>query len=345
MKVVDEGSIETAIRSELLNPLTDTYRFDDLITTLILLLHAQEQGISFMQARLCPEIRIAITRTMNWLIDTRRIVFARIFPERFWHCFSEEEKKPWLKRIDYEIEEQHKRLRPDIGSSSDKVRLSMLGTVGYRKEDRFEGIKGIRLKQVLGLMTLNCIIARPLSRSEFFSVVADEGADDETRRNAVKVAVYQLRKLLGQQSILQGEDTPQLNLDLVQVDLVDAWRAMVKSESEFNDGLLKNSTVQLYKVLHLLNGEVPFPTLYDSVFESAREDIETRLRRIIVNVCRALLQYGDEEYCESLLRQAVRQLPGDGELDELLLHVLEVGEKRTEAVRMKRSIAESEGVQ
>jgi hypothetical protein len=301
-----EESVETAIRAELLNPLNDAYRTDDLMTTLILLVHAGEQGISSMQNRLCVEIRQAVVRTMNWLIDSRRIIFARVFPERFWHCFNEDERVGWLQRIDHELAEQQKRLRPDDEDLIRRVGVSMLGKISYRLPGEEEvGIKGIRLKQLLGLMTLNAIITRPLGRGEFFAVMAGADADAEARRNTVKVAVYQIRKLLGQQSILQGEDVPRINPELVQVDLIDAHRAISQAEHQFNHGSLKNAATQLFKGLHLLAGEVAFPTLYDPVFESAREDLESRLRRVILNTGRGLLHNGDEKTCEALLRQAI----------------------------------------
>ena len=346
----DETSIESAIRSELLDPLCDCYRFDDLISTLTLLSYAESEGISSMRDRLCPDIRLAIIRTMNWLIETRRIVFARIFPEHFPECFTQQEWKEWSGRIDIELEEQRKRLRPDDvdvnNGDNRRVGISMIGSIGYRmgldgrlgSEDSFQAIKGIRLKQLLGLMTLSAIVERPLSRAEFFAVVADDGADDESRRNAVKVAVYQLRKLLGPQSIQQGDETPRLNLEVVRVDLIEACQAIARAESEFGSGSLKNAATALLRALHILNSEVAYPTLYDQTFESAREDLETRLRRIILNVSRRLLAQGDESTCEAILRQGVRQISGDEEIEEELLLVLGVTEKRLDAVRMRGAV-------
>jgi|GEM_PF-3879582 len=317
--------------------------FMDRLTLLALLVHAEDEGISDLSVRFRPEIRDAIFRMMTWLIETRRIVFARVFPAWFPRFFETEEITAWTALIDRELAAQDERLRPSTNDTEREVEISMLGNITYRRNDEERrGVKGIRLKQLLGLMTLDAIIPRPLTRSEFFAIATEDGATDETRRNTVKMAVYQLRKLLGPESILQGRETPRLNTEVVRVDLIDAHTAMGAVETELNGGSLKKGTAELYRALHLLNGEVAFPTLYDPVFESAREDLETRLRRIAMSTCQRLLREGDEENCEGILRLAVRQFAGDEEMSEMLLQVLHAREKRTDAVRMMMAGIEEE---
>ncbi|MBK9247656.1 MAG: ATP-binding protein [Ignavibacteria bacterium] len=316
---------------------SNSNRFTDLLSLLIWLRYAALSRIDNYQLLLRPQIRSAIFRTMDWLIESKRIVFACIFPRYFPEYFDEPEIPLWSKRITHELEDQYQRLHYNETNSATPLSLSIVGKVSfqYSGTDEHQTIKGSRLKCILGLMALDLTLTKPLTRQEFFDVVAGEEQDDETKRNTVKVAVYQLRKLLGKDSIIQGKHAPRLNLDYCKIDYIDVWKALLKAEKDVANNKLYNARNKLLYVLRTMNGNVLFPTLYETIFETAREEFETRLRRLILRVCRSIIQVGDSSSCELILQLADHQLSGDQEINDLLVDVLHGQHKFTEAFRVK----------
>jgi len=312
--------------------------FCDTLTLLIALSVSQNRQLNLASKSLKHEIRHKIFRTMNWLIESKRIVFARIFPTHFHQYFEANEIAEWTARIEDELLEQHKRLRPEMFNNYSRLSVSMIGKIGFATEDQRElqTIKGNRLKTLLGLMALDKILPKPLRRTEFLDIAAGEEGEIETKRNTVKVAVYQLRKLLGQDAIIQGKEKPELNLKKVSVDAIEVWDTLIKIENDIERNDLKSARNSALHVLRTYNGDVLFPTLYDNIFEKAREEFENRLRNVLLRVGEFHIRENDMEYAERILSEANAQLPGDEEINNLLTDVLNVQNKKIDAVRAKR---------
>lgn len=333
----NENDLLKSLHSFLNLDMTNANRFTDLVSLLTWLRYAALARIDSYHSLLRPQIRTAIFAAMNWLIESKRIAFAPLFPRYFPEYFDDGEIPQWNLRITQELEEQHQRLHTTETTPEAPLTLSLIGKVRFQLNEskELQTIKGSRLKCLLGLMILDHTLTKPLTRQEFFDIVAGEEQDDETKRNTVKVAVYQLRKLLGKESIIQGKHSPRLNLSYCNVDYINVWKALLKAEKELAKNKLNNARNSLLYVLRTLNGNVLFPTLYETIFETAREEFETRLRKLILRVCRSIMQAGDSSSCEVILHLADNHLSGDQEINDLLIDVLHDQHKYTEAFRVK----------
>jgi DNA-binding SARP family transcriptional activator len=216
-----------------------------------------------------------------------------------------------------------------------RLQLSMLGTIEVTRPDgEVARPRGARLKTLLGVMVADRMLDSPLSNREFYCLAA--GDDDiERARNTVYAAMYRLREIIGPETIRTDGETPQLDLERIQVNLLEAHRLLRESATAAREGSWIRAHTALRTVLKLVGREVAFPTLYDNFFEAAREEFENRLRRTIIAVGSGLLREGDAAHSEEILRLGAGALPEDEEIGELLQHALLAAGKRTEVERVK----------
>jgi len=71
------------------------------------------------------------------------------------------------------------------------------------------------------------------------------------------------------------------------------------------------------QTLDMWNGKVPFPTLYDEVFEDLRTDFENQIRASTLNVGRVLLNGNDNTGVERIAKNFLKHIPDDEEFLEL----------------------------
>lgn len=241
-------------------------------------------------------------------------------------------KKEYLKNIPKEKKNTH------------KVSLYLLGKIEFSIDDAGrEFIRGGRMKSLLGLMTANSIAKKPLERVEFETIAAGEegGKDPELNRKTVGMAVLALRKLIGNETIIQDENgVYQFNKDLVSIDLVRAYKNIRSARKALSSGHLVKAREAMLSAAKLACQKVPYPTLYDGYFESAREDFETYLRNAIYDVAHALVNEEDYSAAEQLLRLGLDWLPDDEEISLLLEKCsIAIGESAAaNAIRVRRKI-------
>ena len=216
------------------------------------------------------------------------------------------------------------------------VRISMLGTirVAVPPED-FAPIRGVRIRTLLGLMVADRMIAAPLSPEEFLALAGGEESDPEHARKKKNMAVVRLREIVGHETILTDGPTPQLNLDLVSVDLLELDSLIRRAQEAVRQDAFVRALPLIEEALNQYNGDVPFPTLYEDFFEAARGDFEYRLRQAVLETGRAVLAMGDAAGAEPFLRKAFELLPGDEDIAALLREVFESSGNRIEAERIR----------
>lgn len=213
----------------------------------------------------------------------------------------------------------------------------MLGSIEAQTPDgTIMQIRGGRLRLLLGLLVADRMLARPLGHREFCRIAGGE-EDAERARKTMNGAVMRLRETVGEDTIMTDGETPSLNLELVDVDLLEALRLMREAGDAMRARLLARALSAVREALDIWNGDVPFPTLYQSFFEAAREDFESGLRTTTMTVARALLAEDDPAGAENLLRRATAILPGDAEIAELLIAALERSGRKTDAERLRLS--------
>jgi hypothetical protein len=216
------------------------------------------------------------------------------------------------------------------------VSVSMLGAIEIAVPGKEpQRLRGDRVCALLGLMVADAMLAQPLSMREFYRLAASDLSDPDDIRKTVNLAVHRLREALGHDAIRTGGEAPSLNRSLVRVDLLDAHRRLGEALDALTEGRTPLAFTAILAALDIWKGDVPFPTLYDEFFISAREDFETRVRRAVLLVSRELLREGDDTSGRLVLERAVEAMPGDGELSEMLFDLLVRLGDRVEAQRIR----------
>lgn len=200
--------------------------------------------------------------------------------------------------------------------------------------------RGARQKSLLGTMVANELVGGRLKRDEFLEAAGIEvdHNDPKLARDAVNSAIYRLRDLVGQDGILTDRATPRLNLAVLRVDLIEAAGLLREAADAMQQGRPARARDAAIRALDLTRGEVPFPTLYEGLFEELRDDLELRLRSVVLRAGALALREGDAEEAESLAGRAWRILPGDDEVAELYCRALEALDRRADAEQVRKKM-------
>ncbi len=279
-------------------------------------------------------IRAALLLVLAWLAERQLGGYLDPLLRMFQRYFTPKELAAARRRSE-EIAAEHARKRAAAETDA-RLRVTMLGTIEVRTPgEEPTRLRGARLKTMLGLLVLDRMLEKPLSYREFVRLAASGEEDPERARKVMNMGVLRLREVVGNEAILTDRETPRLNLERVNVDLLEAHELLRAAADAARAGTLVKAFPPLMRALRLSRGEVPFPSLYDTFFEAAREDFEVELRTASVDVGRGLLREGDAANAEEMLRLAFDAMPGDEEIAELLQEaLLELG-KRAEAARVR----------
>lgn len=285
------------------------------------------------------EIQTGFTNRLEWYDAHGMFPCMMMMISHCGHHLPNKEKAIWEKRIE-ELQKQFQQ-KNKVATQGTQCQLTMLGRVEFILSDgTVQGIRGGRMKSILGLLVADRMSRRPLSKQEFYLLAAGEdGKDFELARKTVNMAIASLRKLFGDQAFLRDEDTIRLNFDFISVDILEAWEALNEAIAAVKHRSLSRARTKLLQALQIAAGEVPFPSLYDDYFEAVREDFETRLRGAAVDIATVLLREGDAVGAEQLLRISFEWLPDDEELANLLQQALIADNRRAEAERVKFQLA------
>jgi hypothetical protein len=288
--------------------------------------------------RFAPIIRDALIRIYEWMYSNSMFGYLRPSVVRYGSYLSESDRLQWMARSE-ELERAFQK-RNRNGDRGERLFITMLGTVEVRvPHDEPYRIRGARLRVVLGLMVADRILARPLSYREFCRIAADNELDMERARKVMNMAVLRLREIVGADAIDTSGETPRLNLERVDVDLLRAHEKLQRSVAFIRDGSLMRALPLLMEVLQISGGRVPFPTLYDNFFEAAREDFETGIRNAVIRLSRELINEGDLDNAELLLRRAYDVIPDDPDFSRILVETLLSIGKRMEAERVRIQVS------
>ena len=290
-----------------------------------------------LRGRLEGAITAAVTRALTWYAD--RGAFPCILPllNDFGDLLPAGEPEVWRARARELAADRARRISGSTPAVDTRIRLTMLGRVEFRLPDRqVIPLRGLRMKAILGLLVADRLARKPLSKQEFYLLAAgDDARDFDLARKTVNMAIAAIRKLLPVDLILRHDDTISLDLDLLSVDLLDASAAVAEALAALRERSFARARSAVVTALDLAAGEVAFPSLYDTYFEAAREDFETRLRNAVVDVGRALLREGDTSGAEEVLERGYEWLPEDEEIGELLRNALVAADRRAEAERIR----------
>jgi DNA-binding SARP family transcriptional activator len=186
------------------------------------------------------------------------------------------------------------------------------------------------------------MLEKTLSYKEFCRLAASGEEDPERARKMVSMGILRLKEAVGPELLDTEGDAPQLNMDVVKVDLLDAYRLLTEATRIARHGGLMRALPMVVEGLDIIKGEVPFPTLYDDFFEAMREDFEFHMREAVIEVGQGLLGEGDAASAEEALRRGFNAMPEDEEITELLCKALELQGKRAEAGRVRLQAEEKD---
>ena len=235
-------------------------------------------------------------------------------------------------------------LWPDdnVEIEDDRLRISMIGTIGFRDtEGSFQRISGARTRHVLGLLTA-CKLSGHNCTLEEFRTYATAMEDSDEAANYLRIILSRLRRLLGQEAIVTIESAaPRFNLERVRVDVIEADRLIKEGMEAAHRNRPREAYTLTKKGLEAIGEEMVLPMLYDDIFETARREFEIHVRTGVLAVAELLIKEKDYELLIRLLRIAVKVLPEDEEIAELLTQHLRSDGQYIEALRTESRSQES----
>ena len=266
----------------------------------------------------------ALERALDWVVEKGAPIYGVPLVALLDELGAEVQADEWKRKLadavtaaEGEKSEQDVEKRGEVVSQ--KIRISMLGKirVAIPPED-YALLRGVRIRTILGLMTADALRQRPLDGPEFIRLAGGEESDPERARKKKNMGVVRLREILGKEAILTEGDTPRLNLEILEIDLLEGERLLREGSETIVAGSILRGFPLLLQGMEILAGEVPYPTLYGEFFEEARSDLELRIRTILLDVGARLLDAGANDEAADLLTLGVKALPGDEEIEEML---------------------------
>jgi DNA-binding SARP family transcriptional activator len=287
------------------------------------------------------DLEQALNRALEWLAE--RSIAAYMLPiiERYGTCLPRKEVSQWRSRAK-EIAIKRDRMYSS-GGRNDRLNITMIGTITIAREQQEpQTLRGARVRTVLGLLVGARMLPEPLSNNEFCHLAAGGEIDIDLARKTANMGIVRLREAIGADAVLTGEETYELNLQRVRVDLLEAYDLIGRARESFRRKALMQAYQYLLRVLDLAGGEVLFPGLYDDFFEALRSDFEFMIRSLVVDLSRVMLHEGDIEVAGRLLQRCFAMMPEDEGIAELLQRAFSINGRQTdvERVRMKTMVME-----
>ncbi|MBX7215746.1 MAG: AAA family ATPase [Candidatus Kapabacteria bacterium] len=303
------------------------------LTAIELLWYAERKNLG-LEGK--PQLQEKVDAVLEWMVAQRLHGWARPLLERYRPVLAKPAARAWGQRI-AEVEQALAPI-PELQQAlpPQQLRITMLGAITVaRPGGAAQPISGARSRTLLGLMVADQMQRRRLGREEFWRIAGGGGDDLEHSRKAMNQGILRLREAITREAVQTDGETPTLNFDAVQVDLLEALQALRQADSAARASAWIRAFPAAMRALEISRGEVPFPTLYDDFFEATREDFEDLLRSTTLRVARGLLREGDITSAEALLTRLYDIMPEDEEAGTLLQNALIALGRRAEAERVK----------
>jgi energy-coupling factor transporter ATP-binding protein EcfA2 len=208
----------------------------------------------------------------------------------------------------------------DVADASEQpatLRLKAFGGFKFEaKNGEFKPL-GQRLTKVLALLAAQEMMRKPLEFCEFCKIAADGEPELDRARNIVYIALHRLKKDFGENILDTTGQTPRLNHKAVWVDAVEVNDQLDEVFTALKYGMLIRAVYSIKAAMTLWDGATLFSGLYDTFFESAREEFEFKLSSAIIKVAQALLREEDVAQAKSILEQAHGLLKEDEAITNL----------------------------
>ncbi len=300
-----------------------------------------DPAIAPLAGALRSDIHQALAGALLWLEERSFHTMMRPLLAKYEPYFSTRELSGWRARL--EAVAGRFRLADAAPRTGGRIGISMLGTIQVQRPgEEPVKLRGGRLRVLLGLLVANRMLEKSLSYREFCRLAASGEDDPERARKMTSMAILRLKESVGPELLDTEGDAPQLAMDAVRVDLLEAYRLLIDATRLARHGGLMRALPMVVEAFARIGGEVPFPSLYDDFFEAMREDFEFHMREAVLEVGGGLLREGDAPGAEEALRCGFGAMPGDEEITDLLCTALRMQGKRAEAGRIRLQAGEME---
>jgi hypothetical protein len=319
-------------------PVVSVYSFTIIYIHLSLLEYTLRNGHIAPSAEVSARITSLVEICLEWFAERKLYACMAPLLDRHGSHLPAKELGRWRSRVEAIA---HERKEKAQAAGSDRLRITMIDAITVQHPGgKVQRLRGGRNQIVLGLLVANAMLKKPLGRTTLFALATGITDDPERARTTWNVAALRLREVIGRDALVTDDDVPTLNSSIVHIDLLEAWECLGDAETALHRHRLVDATEACLNVLESAAGRVIFPTLYDELFETMRDDFENRLRRTTLNIVRSLAEAGDLEGAESLLRRYSAAIPDDTEIAELLAGLLLRQHRRSESLLIRARVNE-----
>lgn len=252
---------------------------------------------------------------LSWLAERGSVPTLNALFQEVRSLLTDDRSLEWQKLVD----QLNRKFFSRSSSKSENLLLSVIGTFAFSKgKSERKELRGGRLHAISGALVVAVLLREKLDRQAFMELASGEPYSRQSRK-MVNTGVFRLREAIGRDAVLTDEEgLPRLNLAILHVDVLQLVGIVEEAEREFAEGKLARAAELIEGGLELAAKGPLFPGLYDPLYDTLRDDIESRLRESALRIGRELVAEGAIESAIRIGRGATVAMPGDEELAELL---------------------------
>lgn len=294
----------------------------DILSQRMMIALADATKSTEMLTELRPAIQDGLRNALHWLVERKLKLYALPTLTQAKSFFDTEEYAQYSAVFEGKELTAMDSPEPKAVKAAGKtstISVSMLGEMSIHKAGKKpKKIRGSRMKRTLAVLTANALADQHLSLAHF-RTVATESEDPEEGASYLRIIISRLRKELGKEAITtDGKNAPQLDIDLIHVDLIDAMRLVGECLHAIRSHHVRHAYNAMHNALDILLKGDPYPDLNDDFFKATRKELKNEIKHGIVLAHEALRKHGDEERAQKLLKQALMIFTNDEELTRQL---------------------------
>ncbi|MCC7436976.1 MAG: AAA family ATPase [Armatimonadetes bacterium] len=291
-------------------PVIALLQFRGIYPVLELLNYAQRTNNVAIPPQIQRGAAVVVAGLLNWYSQRKSPTPIAALLRCHGHWLSAREIKEWRKREG--AIERERRTQQKPAEHQAWLAISMIDTITTQQPGQPEParLRGGRNQTLLGLLVAMQMLRKSLDKLTFNALASGIDDDPERARVTANVAVMRLREAIGHNAIISGGDeVPQLAMEMVKIDVIEAWELLKQAELSLRRGRLVAAHESIIGAIRIAAGRVPFPALYDELFETLRDEVESRLRQAVIGTVAALRRQADTEGAAALIEEWGQRVP------------------------------------
>lgn len=274
-------------------------RFGNHLVLLRLVDHGLAHDRLSRSRPLTEEMRASIRLVTDWFAERRIASVVAPFLRRYGGYLPASERKERERLIEEMVASGG---YPFDWDRTERLRIRAIDEFAVEGSDRaMHPLRGGRNRIALGTLIAQALLRRPLDRHAFLAQATGIGDDPERARTTWNVIALRLRDALGRDIVRLDDGVPMLDTTQADVDVIAARDLLATCDRERRAGHLLAAREALEAAIDLLGGTILFPGLYDELFETLRDDWQSRLRDTVLSLAAELTKAGDDDGVGELL--------------------------------------------